>query len=160
MLDIDFTFLWTAVNLLILYFVVRFFLFGRLGKYMDERAKSISNSIEEGNALIVEGESAKQEYEKLMADANKKYDELIEEARQKASIEHDEIIKSAKREASGIISSARQRAKQLEERAQSEMRDKAASLALVAASKVIGANMDNQKNRELVDDFIRGEGAA
>ena len=40
------------------------------------------------------------------------------------------------------------------EKAMASMRDDVASLALAAASKVLQANMDTQKNRQLVDEML------
>ena len=34
-----------------------------------------------------------------------------------------------------------------------------ADLAVAAASKIIGENMDDSRNRQLVDDFLSQEGA-
>jgi F-type H+-transporting ATPase subunit b len=41
-----------------------------------------------------------------------------------------------------------------------DIKGQVAGLALAAASKVIDANMDNERNRALVDKFIDEEGVA
>ena len=160
MLNIDFTFLWTAVNLALLYLIVRKFLFGRLSKFMNERSQSISDDIEEGRSLREKSEADKVKYEKLLSDAEKRYEQLMEKASISIEKERDSILKDAKKEAALIISNARQKAILQEQKMMDEMRDKAASLALAAASKVIEANMNNEKNRAIVDDFLKREGVA
>ena len=160
MLDINFTFLWTALNLLILYIVVKKFLFGKVSKYMEDRAKGISDDIEQSRKLKAEALEDSTKYKQLLSEFDAKCDEMLEDARKKAKVERIDILNQAKEEAAFIVTSAHKEAEQVQLRAERDMHDRVASLALLAASKVIEANMDNERNRELVNSFLKKEGAA
>ena len=160
MFDIDFTFLFTAVNLAILYFVMKKFLFGRLGSFMEARSKEIADAVENGEATKNEGERFKQEQQELLGAAYDEKKVILEEAKQQAAKEYDNVIRKAKEDADRIIKDAQEQSERERERLKKELRRDVAVLAVAAASKVIKSNMDTEKNREIVDEFLKNEGAA
>lgn len=160
MLSIDFTFLWTAINLLILYLFLKKFLFGRVGKYMEARAQQIAKDIEQGEALKAEGEESRQAYAAMLERAVDEKQQILAEARQTAERQGDEVLAAARTEAARIVEAAHSDAQRQQQQLMAGMRDEVASLALGAASKVVEANMDNEKNRQLVDEFLKREGVA
>lgn len=160
MLNIDFTFVWTAVNLIILYLFLKKFLFGKVGKYMDDRAKSIEDDMKLGRDLKAEGEAMLEEQRSQMDAAVEKRREIIDDAREKATKEHDGIISEARKEATRITAAAHEEAEREREKMLVQLRDDVATLALAAASKVVEANMDNEKNRKLVGELLDKEGVA
>jgi F-type H+-transporting ATPase subunit b len=154
MFNIDFTFLFTAINLGIIYFFVKKFLFGRLGGFMDERAASIAADIEKGERLIKEGEEMRRRQEEILAEAYDERRKIIDEAKLSASAEYDAIIADAKKDAARIILEARETGSRERAALHKELRQSIASLAVSAASKIIEANMDDERTRKLADDFI------
>lgn len=160
MFNIDFTFLWTAINLLIIYLVVNKFLFKGLGASMEKRSESIAADIENGKQLKEEGEAYKRRYEEMLDEAAEKRREIINEATQKAARESESILNDAKTEAARIIAEARAESVREREKALEQLRLEVASLAISAASKVIEENMDSEKNRELVSRFLSDGEAA
>ena len=160
MFGIDFTFLFTALNLLILYLVIRKFLWGRLGGFMTDRSKAIADDIEKGETLKAEGERYRDERQELLSSA---YDEkkiILEDAKRQASSEYDAAVNKAKQDAGRILAEAKNEAERERERLIRELKREVAALAIAAAAKVVRANMDNEKNRALVDEFLSDEGAA
>ncbi len=160
MLNVDFTFLWILVNLIILYFFLRKFLFGRVGKYMDDRAAAIAADIERAEKAREDAAAVQAKYEGLMARAEEQSQAILDEARQKAKTEYSDILTDARKNASIIIAEAHSRANAEHDKAMAQVREEVASLALSAASKVMAANMDEQKNRDIVDKFLAEEGVA
>ncbi len=160
MLNIDFTFLFAAVNLLILYFFLRKFLFGRVTQFMDNRAEAIQNDIEKAKADKAEGAQYAAEQKRLMQEATDQRNQFVEAARQKANAFYDETVEGAKAQAARIIAKADADIEREREKMVAELKDEVASLALAAASKVMQANMDTETNRSLVDEFLKEEGAA
>ncbi len=160
MLDIDFTFLWTAINLVVLYLILNKVLFKKIGNYMNERSKSIEENMSKGEATKAEGEEYRKEQMKLRNDAVDERKEIISDAKIKAQKEADAIVTDARKEASTLISLAHDEIARERQRSMRELRNEVASLALAAASKVIEANMDSEKNRKLIDEFLNKEGVA
>ena len=160
MFNIDFTFLFTAINLLILYFVAKKFLFGKLAGFMEARSNAIAEDIEKGESLKKEGEKLQKDHQELLSGTYEEKKKILEEARQQASKESDAIIKKAKQDAERIINDARDETERERAKVMKDLRRDVAGLAMAAATKIIRANMDNDKNRGLVDDFLKDEGAA
>ena len=132
MLRIDSNILWTIINLLILYALMKHFLFQPvhdiLGKRKQEiesdfalanqqkqealESKNKANQQLENMQTICDGmladakEQASLEYEQIIADANKKYDEMIEQARIKTIEVVNEEKAKAKSEIADLINKA------------------------------------------------------
>ena len=160
MLDIDFTFVWVGVNLLILYLLLRKFLFGRVGALIDQRAQAVASDIEAGEAAREEGEAYRLRYEEIMRAAKEDSKAIIEEARGNVARECDSLLREAKRQAQAIVDKARVDIEREKSEAYAQVKGSVASLALLAASKVMEANMDTSRNRALVDAFLGSEEAA
>lgn len=154
MLNVDLTFVWMALNLLILFLFLRKFLFGRVTKFMDDRTAKIEADMEQGAKDKAEGEAYRQEHESLLKNAETERSRILEAARQKSALQYDEAVTGARAEAARLVAAASDSAQREKEKAMQGMRDEVASLALAAASKVMAANMDTEKNRALVDSML------
>ncbi len=152
--------LMVALNLIILYTVLRKLLFKRVTEFMENRTKSIKDSLENADKVKAEADELRLQYENQLKSARDKGDKIIEEARVKAEKESDRIIAAARQESESILAKAMEQIEQERTQMLKEIRGQVAGLALAAASKVIEANMDTEANRALVDRFIDEAGAA
>jgi F-type H+-transporting ATPase subunit b len=154
------TFIFALVNLAILYFILKKILFVPVTKFMENRTKSIENNIQSAMNKKAEAESLKIEYENQLLNAKEQADVILKDASGRAAREYESIIAQAKEESQGLIDRTRADIENERRQMLREVRNEVASLALAAASKIIEANMDNEKNRSLVEKFINEEGAA
>jgi F-type H+-transporting ATPase subunit b len=69
---------------------------------------------------------------------------------------HQDIVAKAREEAQGLAEQARQSIEREKNAAISQLRREMADLAVQAASALVDANLDDEKNRKLVDDLIAG----
>ena len=160
MLDLDLSFLWVIINLVILYVFLRKFLFGRVTAYMDQRTKSVEDAIERGQAKIAEGEEFLKRSGEALTEASARREEIVSKAVQKAQQEYDAIVGEARKEASLILTRAREEIESERARLSKELQEQVAALAIACASKVVSVNMDSEANRKLVGDFLDEGGAA
>lgn len=153
-------FIIVALNLILFYIVLRKLLFKRITDFMDSRANSIKNSIEDAEKQKAEAAELKLTYEEKLKSARSEAETIVNEAVLKAGREHDRLVAEAKQEAESILARAREEIEH--ERAQmiKDVRGQVAGLALAAASKVMEANMDTESNKVLVNKFIDEAGAA
>jgi F-type H+-transporting ATPase subunit b len=154
------TFIFALINLAILYFILKKILFVPVTKFMENRTKSIENNIQSAMNKRAEADSLKIEYENQLLNAKEQADVILKDARDRAAREYESIIAQAKEESQGLIDRTRADIEYERQQMLKEVRNEVASLALAAASKIIEANMDNEKNRSLVEKFINEEGAA
>lgn len=149
-----------ALNLIILYAVLRKLLFKRVTEFMENRTKSIKDSLDNAEKVKAEAGELKLQYENQLKSVRDKGESIIEEARIKAEKESDRIIAAAKQESENIMAKAMKEIEQERTQMLKDIRGQVAGLALAAASKVIEANMDTEANKALVDRFIDEAGAA
>ena len=112
MLRIDSNILWTIINLLILYALMKHFLFQPVHDILEKRKQEIESDFALANQQKQEALESKNkakaslEYEQIIADANKKSDEMIEQARTKTIEAANEEKAKAKSEIADLINKA------------------------------------------------------
>jgi F-type H+-transporting ATPase subunit b len=160
MLDINiWNFIWALVNIAILFVVLRLFLFKPINKIMDERTKAIQDDIDSAKRSRDEAEALKIEYKQTLADTKAEAQQILVKAREDASAAKQEMISESEEQARHIIDTANKTIENERKRAMQEAQTRVADLAIAAASKIIGENVDDAKNRRLVDEFLAEEGA-
>lgn len=159
MLNLDWNIVWAIVNILILYVLLRIFLFKPINKLMDERTNSIQNDIDSAKKSRDEAEELKNEYTQTLADAKSEAQQILAKAREEAANAKKEMIQESENEARQIIDNANKTIENERKRAMQQAQSQIADLAIAAASKIIGENVDDDKNRRIVDDFLVEEGA-
>ncbi len=155
-----FRFILVFINLLVLYFLLRKFLFKPVTQFMENRTNMIKDSLDNAEKTKLEANGLKQKYEEELRASKNQADQIINDAKAKANKEYEEILNNARKDAEAILAKGREEIER--ERAQmiKEVRSQVTGLALVVASKVVEANMDNEKNRVLAEKFIDEAGAA
>ena len=145
---------WVAFNLLVLIVVLRKILWKRVGKILDERqaaADKAEQDAEEAAGLRAEMERFRAEFDEEM---DAKTAEMMQEARTRAGQEYDRIIADAEAKAGLIVSAAKTKALQERDNVVAELRNQVASTAVEATGMLLRANMDNERNKRLLEDFL------
>lgn len=153
-------FIIVALNLIVLYIVLRKILFKPVMEFMENRTRSIKDSIEAAEKQKAEAFEMKRSYEDQLRGAKAEGERLLDEARIRAGNEHEKLVAQAQQEAEAILARARDEIENEREQMLKEIRGQVAGLALAAATRVIEANMNTESNRVLVDKFIDEAGAA
>lgn len=158
MLDINiWNFIWSVVNLILLFILLKIFLFKPIGKIMDERTRAIQDDIDSAKKSKEEAEALKKEYNESISEAKEKAQEIIMKAHEDAESEKSVILKKSQEEADQLIIDANKTIENERRRVLSQAQTQIADLAIEAASKIIGENLDDEKNRRLVDKFLSEE---
>ena len=132
MLRLDINLVWTVINLLVWYVIIRKFLFGRINKVIDQREQALQARYAEAEKLREEAraeqdryaasqaqietakagmmdkarEEARTEYSHILDDAHKKAEQIVESSRREAAAEKDRIVSKAEQEIRAAILSA------------------------------------------------------
>ncbi len=160
MLELEkYTFIFVAINLLILYFLMKKILFKPITKFMDDRQSSIEHALDDAEKAKIEAADVRKEYEDQMKSIKSDCDKLMEDARVRASREYDEMISAAKRDVEVILQKGRNEIERERQEMMKQVKQQVAVLAIATASKLVQANMDSDTNKSLVDRFIDEAGA-
>ena len=68
-LNLNWEIIWVFVNLLILFLLMKKFLFGPITKLLDERAKGVADTLDQAETQLAEAERQKAEYTQQLASA-------------------------------------------------------------------------------------------
>lgn len=146
-------------NLLILFIILKYILFDKVTNFMEARSNEIKNSIDSSIKAKEDAEEMKTSYHLKLNAAIDEADKIVNDAKSKAHKEYDSIVLVAKKDAEKIISNAKAEIEKEKSKMINELKNQVTLLAISAASKVIEANMDTASNRQIVDKFIKEEGA-
>jgi len=154
------TFVFAALNLVVLYWFLRHFLFKPVTQVMRNRTNTIKNTIDDAEKQKSEALELKGKYEEQIKTAKDDAEKIIADAVLKAEKEKASIIAEARQEAEALLKKSRDEIALEHEQMLRDVKSHVAGIALAAASKVIEVNMDTEANRILVDKFIDEAGAA
>ncbi len=143
-----------VLNFLLLLYLLNRFLFKRVFALVDERRARIARGLEEAEAAARDRELARAEREAAVADARKEAAEMVARATKMAEDARTDIVAQARAEAEKVAKRAREEIVAEKEKALGELRGHVAELALAAAGKLVGREMDAATQRRLVEDFL------
>ena len=159
MLDIDlWTVLWTGVNLIVLYLLLRHFLFKPVTKVMEERAQAIEDGLAQAEQAKRAAQTLERENEERLAQVRSQADQIVSQARDQGKLAYDQIIASAQADAQAIRAGAQAQAEAERRQMLQDVRRQAVSMTLLAAARVSGQAMDRESDREMAEDFLREAG--
>ena len=160
MLNINFwDILWTVINLLIFFLLLKKFLFKPVLGMMERREQMIKDDLDKAKKASEEAEQIKTEYETKLSEAQAEAVKITTTAKQRADKESAEIVEDAKAEAAHIIADAQKTIERDREAAMSAAKEQIAGLAVMAASRVLEKNIDEESNREFAEQLLAEVGA-
>ncbi len=141
-----------VVNFLVMFGLLSVLLWKPAKKRLDERQAMLQKQIEDSEAAAQERETIGQEREQALIEAKKDAEKIIAGAQDRV----ESIKADAEAEAKEIIQKAREDAKQEELNLLKGVRDQIGVLAIAATQKLLGAALDESKQKSLVDEFFSG----
>ena len=157
MLSIDFwNILFTVINLLIFFLIIKFFLLKPIKKVMDKRQQMIQDDFDSASKAKNEAEELKAEYEGNIQSAKDKAAEITETAKRNAESHRATVIENANAEAKAIVEKAQKNAQAEYDKTISRLESEIADLALVAATKVV-KDSTSDKDVSDFDKFLQEE---
>lgn len=141
-------------NLLILYLILRKFLYEPVRKTLAKRRETIDSQYADADEAKRSALSDKAEYEKRLAGAREEADSIRAEAVAEAERRGDKLLTEAKEKADGIVRRAESEAELEKQKAADDIRREIADVSTRLAEKLIKREIDADDQRELIDSFI------
>lgn len=152
------TILLTLANTLILFLVLKHFLFDKVNKVIDDRQSEISESYRNADEAKRKAETLAAEYDEKIGMAKEEGAEIVRAATVKAQKRSDEIIAEARAEAKGIVDNANDEIEREKKIAVNQIKDEITEIALQAASAVAEKEIGREDNERLIESFIDSVG--
>ena len=144
----------TLLNTLILFLVLKHFLFKPVNKILDERKEKVEKTYKEADDKLTEASRLETEYTEKLANAKAESAEIVKNATKRAQLRSDEIIAEAKTEASGLIVKANADIEKEKKRAVNQIKDEISDIALMVAEKVVEKEISPKDHERLIENFI------
>ena len=158
MIKIDINLVFTIINLLVLYLLMKKFLFGPIIKVMDVRKAMIDQQFAGAKEQEDQAKALKEQYEGALKSAREESFQIMEQARKEAKAQADKTVEDTQAKVSAMLAKAQEDINTERENAMRQMKDDVASLAMEAAGKIIGKNSGADLDLSLYDQFIEKAG--
>ena len=106
MLNLNWQIIWTFVNIIVLFLLLKKFLFSRVTRIMDEREALINGNIEQAEQQSREAEELKTRYEAELANAKAEAASIVAEAKARGQKEYDKQLAAAREDAARVMQEA------------------------------------------------------
>ena len=148
----------TWLNLLILFLVLKHFLFKPVNKVLESRKQEVENTYKEADEAKENAKALEAEYSSKLEGAKAESAEIVREATKKAQSRSDEIIADAKNEAKALVDNAHDQIEREKKIAVNQIKDEITDIALGAAAKVVEKEVSSSDNERLIESFIDSVG--
>ena len=149
---------WTALfvllNTLIIFFVAKKFLFGPVHKIITNRQAEIDCMYADASKAKSEAERMEKDYRRKLTDAQITSERLLKEAAVRGLNREVEIVRNARDQAETILTRAAEDAAMERKKALNNAKDEISAMAMAVAEKVIGRELNEDDQANLVDHFI------
>lgn len=150
---------WTIIVFGVLVFILGKYAWGPILGAVEAREKGIQQALDEAAARNAEASRLLKEHRDQLADARRQASELIAEGKAAGEEVRKEIEAKARSEAQSIVERAREEIERERDQAIEILRTEAVELALSAASRLMQENLDQPKDRALVERYLSQMGS-
>ncbi len=149
--------IFTWCNLLILFLLVRHFLFKPVQKIIKQREDEVGEMYDKAEAAQKHAEALEAEYTVKLADAKNEASRIMQTATKNAQTRGDEIVREAEEKAAAAMTKAEARIEQERKNALSQIQGQVADMAVSIAQKVIEKELTPAEHDRLVAGVIDSE---
>lgn len=158
LVSLDATLIFQIVNTLILFGGLTYLLFKPVKQLIEERQNKIADDLEDAANKNVQADALIAEYDGKIAKIEEEGRQMIHAASVKADHRASEIIKAAEKEAELIKKRAEKEIEREKLKAVNELKEDIVSLSLLAASKILEKDIDQDQHKTLINQFLEEVG--
>lgn len=150
--------IWHAINFIVLFLLLRQFLFKPVVGMLDARAQRVRESMEQAEQARRAAEQAESDRQALLAETRREAEQIRNSAAEQAKRIVDDAEARAKERQQQIEAQAEASARQIEERVMAQVRVQLADLVVTAVDRVTRGAVDANAQRGLVQQFLTTNG--
>ena len=148
------TALFTLLNFLALFFVLKHFLVGPVIKIIQDRQKEIDDMYASAGNAEQQAKLMEAEYKEKLSAASETGERIVKEAVARGQAREEEILRQANAEASAIMDKAAADIALEKKKAINDAKDEISGIAIAIAEKVVARELNEADQAKLVDSFI------
>ena len=152
------TALFTLCNLVIVFLILKKFLFKPVNKMIDDRQKEIDQLYADATGAKQAAEALRDDYSQKLAEAKDTSARIVSEATQEANRRGEEIVRQARQDADALREKAGADIALERKKALNDVKGDISRIALDIAEKVVERELDEKDQERLIDGFLRDMG--
>jgi F-type H+-transporting ATPase subunit b len=146
--------IWHAINFIVLFLLLRRFLFKPIVGMLDARAQRVRESMEQAEQARRAAEQAEADRQALLAETRREAEQIRARADEQAKRILADADARAKERQQSAEQQAEAAARQIEERVMAQVRAQLADLVVTAVDRVTRGAIDANAQRGLVQQFL------
>ena len=147
-------FIWTILTFLLLLMVLAKFAWKPLLEMLDERQKSIDDSLLSAEKARLELAGINKESEAILSKSRTQAQTIVADAKSAADKLKEDIVSKAKEEADGQLKKVKNQISVEKDRALLEIRQEVVELSITIAEKIIKKNLSKDDNASIIEDSL------
>ena len=144
----------TILNLMILFFVVKKFLFKPVQRILAQRQSQVDKLYADAESAQEEAEKNKAAYSEKLENAEHEADVILQSAAKTAERNSDVVLAEATAKANAMLQKAEADIAQERKKAVNDIKNEISDLSVSIAGKVIGREINAADHQALIDGFI------
>lgn len=141
-------------NLVVLFLILKKFLYEPVRKVLAERQKAIDTQYAEAEDAKSDALAYKSKWKSRMASAEEQAENIVKEAVENADKQSAAIIGDSRVRADRIVKQAQADAALERRRAESEIKEQIADVSVALSEKMLGREIKADDHRALIDAFL------
>ena len=125
---------------------------------LETRKPSLQDALDNAELINRRADEKMENYDRQIVKLEEQGREIIKEAKERAEKQADEIIEEAHSKANSIIVAAERQVELEKQKALEEMKQQVATLALLAAEKIVERSIAQVGQDQIVDEIIEQAG--
>lgn len=144
----------SLANLVILFLIMKKFLYGPVRKTLAARQKAIDDQYKDADDAKREAEESRNEWQSKMQNADAQANEILHNATENANRRGDAIIAEAKDKADGIVRNAENEAELERLKAQDDIKNDIVDISTALTEKLLSREITTDDHKALIDSFL------
>jgi len=146
--------IWTIVTFIVLMVVLRLVAWKPLLAMLDEREKTIHDSLEQARKAREEAETIMAQHREMIGKARQEMAAIIEKAQRDAEARRADILARAHKEAEEKAKQFTAELERQQRAALRQVREEAVDLVVAAASRLVQAELNEDRHRKLASGAL------
>jgi|SRR5687768_9307266 len=146
--------IWQCLAFLLLMFLLYRFLYGPVIKMLDERQSRIREAMDQAEQIKADNAAAAQRAQQIIGEAQAQTRDMLAQAQQMSQRTISAAQEEARTQRERILHDAREQIEADTRRAKEELQREVGRLAIYAAGRIIGKNLNENDHQRLVDEAL------
>lgn len=154
MLRLDWNLLFNAINIIILFLLLKHFLFKPVNQIIEKRREESEQQFKEAKDLTDQAQETKRQYEESLRSAEEEKSKIVAQARREAAGEYSRIVEEAHEKADSILDKAKAEAELEKEKVLQKAHAEIKDMVVTATTKIVTRKDNAENDKALYDEFL------